>query len=122
METTQKITCQKCKKMYLPDKFYTCRNGSPSKLCKKCMTMHMDAFDKETFLWAFKELDIPYIENEWNVLRDRAYQRDPLKANASSIFGKYCAKMKLKKWQGYTWADTEKLALESGSSRTEEQI
>jgi len=57
-------------------------------------------------------MDVPYLPWEWNVLRDRAYQKDPKAMNGMSVFGKYLSKMKLKQWKGYTWADTERLQKE----------
>jgi hypothetical protein len=51
-------------------------------------------------------MDVPYVPAEWNVLRDRAYNRDPKRMNGMSVFGKYLAKMRLKKWKDYTWADS----------------
>ena len=93
--------------------FYTYRNGEKTELCKKCLTMHIDNFDPSTFLWLCEKLDVPYIEAEWNVLRDRAYAKDPLKMNGMSVFGKYLSKMKLKQWKDYGWADTERLQEEN---------
>ena len=42
--------------------------------------MHIDMFDPSTFVWILEKLDMPYIENEWNVLRDREYAANPYKA------------------------------------------
>ena len=61
------------------------------------------------FLWLLEKMDVPYIPNEWNVLREKAYAKDPYKMNGMSVFGKYLSKMKLKQWKQYTWADTEAL-------------
>ena len=106
------LTCQKCNKSMDEEQFYTYKNGSKTELCKKCLTMHIDNFDPETFLWILQKMDVPYIEEEWNVLRDRAYAKDPKKLNGMSVFGKYISKMKLKQWKKYTWADTEKFEAE----------
>jgi hypothetical protein len=57
-------------------------------------------------------MDVPYVPEEWNVLRDKAMAKvndDPRKLNGMSVFGKYLSKMKLKQWKEYGWADTEKL-------------
>ena len=112
-----KKVCQKCHKEMEEGNFYTYRNGEKTELCKKCLTMHIDNFDPSTFLWLCEKLDVPYIEAEWNVLRDRAYAKDPTKMNGMSVFGKYIAKMKLKQWKQYTWADTERLAEEAKKLR-----
>jgi hypothetical protein len=75
--------------------------------------MHINNFEPDTFLWLLEKFDVPFIEAEWNVLRDRAYQKDPYKMNGMSVFGKYLSKMKLKQWKIYSWADTERLRLEA---------
>ena len=54
-------------------------------------------------------MDVPYIPTEWNVLRDRAFAKDPYKMNGMSVIGKYLAKMKLKQWNEYGYADTQKI-------------
>ena len=101
--------CCKCRKTMDEKNFYTYRDGSKCELCKACLTMHVNNFDPSTFLWLLEKFDVPYIESEWNILRDRAYAKDPYKMTGMSVFGKYLAKMKLKQWNRYTWADTEKL-------------
>ena len=93
--------------------FYTYKNGEKCELCKSCLTMHINNFEPDTFLWLLEKFDVPYIESEWNVLRDRAYAKDPYKMNGMSVFGKYLSKMKLKQWKMYTWEDTEKLKAEA---------
>ena len=103
-------TCMKCGKTMKEDNFYTYKDGTKTELCKSCLTMHIDNFNPDTFLWALEKLDVPYIEQEWNTLRDKAYQKNPLGMNGMSVFGKYLSKMKLKQWRDYGWADSEKLA------------
>ena len=103
--------CEKCGKMMNENQFYTYKDGRKTELCKKCLTMHIDNFNPETFLWLLEKMDVPYIPAEWNTLRDRAYAKDPNKMNGMSVFGKYLSKMKLKQWKQYGWADTEKLQL-----------
>ena len=106
-------TCSKCGKTMNDDNFYTYKTGGKTELCKKCLTMHVDNFNPDTFLWILEKMDVPYIPEEWNVLRNRAYEKDPLKMNGMSVIGKYISKMKLKQWRDYTWADTERLKEES---------
>ena len=91
------------------NQFYTYKDGRKTELCKKCLTMHVDNFNPDTFLWLLEKMDVPYVPNEWNVLRDRAYEKDPNKMNGMSVFGKYLSKMKLKQWKDYGWEDSEKL-------------
>jgi len=76
------------------------------------MTMHIDNYDPETYLWLLQKMDVPFIKEEWNTLRDRAYAKNPHTMNGMSVFGKYLSKMKLKQWQDYTWEDSEKLQAE----------
>jgi hypothetical protein len=71
--------------------------------------MHVDNFDESTYLWLLQKMDLPYIPEEWAVLRDRAYAKDPKKMNGMSVFGKYLSKMRLKQWKDYHWEDSEKL-------------
>ena len=101
--------CQKCGKVMDKEaQFYLRKDGTRMDLCKKCLTMHIDNFDPETFLWILKDMDLPYIPEEWNVLRDRAFAKNP-NLNGMSVFGKYLSKMKLKQWKQYGWEDSEKL-------------
>ena len=105
--------CSKCRKTVADTNFYTYKDGSKCELCKACVTMHIDNYNPETFLWLLEKFDVPYIEAEWNTLRDRAYAKDPYKMNGMSVFGKYLSKMKLNQWKHYTWADTERLKVEA---------
>ena len=109
----EQIFCQKCRKTMADTNYYTYKNGTKAELCKSCLTMHINNFEPDTYLWLLEKFDVPYIEAEWNVLRDRAYAKDPYKMNGMSVFGKYLSKMKLKQWKNYTWADTERLKIEA---------
>jgi len=101
--------CQKCGKvMDVEAQFYLRKDGSRMDLCKKCLTMHIDNFNPETFLWILKDMDLPYIPEEWNVLRDRAFAKNP-NLTGMSVFGKYLSKMKLKQFKQYGWEDSERL-------------
>ena len=71
--------------------------------------MHIDNYDPETFLWLLEKMDVPYIEEEWNVIREKAYAKDPSKMNGMSVFGKYLSRMNLKQFKDFRWADTETL-------------
>lgn len=116
-------TCEKCHKTMDEKQFYTYKDGNKTELCKKCLTMHIDNFNSDTFLWLLKKMDVPYVPSEWNVLRDRAYAKDPNKMNGMSVFGKYLSKMKLKQWKDYGWEDSERLQakeLENNKDKLEE--
>lgn len=115
------LFCSKCKKLMKEDNFYSYKDGTKVELCKPCFTMHIDNFDPETFLWALEKLDVPYVPAEWNVLRDRAYSKDPTKVNGMSVLGKYLSKMKLRQWKDYGWADSEKLQAASAEKEAEKK-
>ena len=102
MAVSEKCTCIKCKRTLADTKFYTYKDGAKCELCKDCLTMHIDNWDPETFLWILEKFDLPYIESEWNILRDRAYAKDPHKMTGLSVIGKYISKMKLKQFKNYT--------------------
>lgn len=129
MAVSEKCTCIKCKRTLADTKFYTYKDGAKCELCKDCLTMHIDNWDPETFLWILEKFDLPYIESEWNILRDRAYAKDPYKMTGLSVIGKYISKMKLKQFKNYTWADSDRLNQEAnvrlqmmgGSAGTEEE-
>lgn len=108
-----KYFCDKCGKEMEEINFYTYKDGRKTELCKKCLTMHIDNYNPETFLWLLEKMDVPYIEPEWNVIREKAYAKDPYSMNGTSVFGKYLSKMKLKQWKDFSWKDTERLQEET---------
>ena len=101
--------CQKCKREMEDTNFYTFKDGKKWEQCKNCLTMHIDNFNPDTFLWILEKQDVPYIPEEWNILRDKAYAKSPQKMNGMSVIGKYFSKMRLKQWKKYTWSDSEEL-------------
>jgi hypothetical protein len=94
--------------------FYTSKNvekyppDGKMDICKKCLTMHVDNWDPETYKWILQEIDVPYIKEEWDALLEK-YGKDPKKVTGLTIIGRYLSKMKLKQWSQYSWADTESL-------------
>ena len=88
--------------------------------CKKCLTMHVDNWNPETYLWILQEVDVPYIPDEWNGLMQK-YAKDKKKLTGSTILGRYLAKMKLKQWKDYRYADTEFLQ-EVANSKIEQAM
>lgn len=107
-----KKICINCQRNMQDTNFYTYRNGEKTQMCKACMTMHVDNFDPDTFLWLLEKMDVPYLPWQWNTIRDKAYAKNPQKMNGMSVFGKYLSKMKLKQWKDARWADTEALQAE----------
>ena len=110
--------CEKCGRTMNEDQFYTSRNlekypnGGKMRQCKKCMTLHVDNWDPETFKPILQDVDVPYIKDEWDGLLQK-YGQDPSKLTGMTILGRYLAKMKLKQYNMYYWKDTEKLAEEA---------
>lgn len=104
-----KCVCERCGKRLTSINFYTYKDGSKCEICKPCLTAHIDNFDPQTFEWILQKMDVPYIETQWNTLRDRAFAKNPYKMNGMSVVGKYLAKMKLKQWNKYGYADTESI-------------
>ena len=86
--------------------FYTYKDGRKTELCKKCLTMHIDNFNPDTFLWILQDCDVPYILEEWNKLM-ASYARDSSKLTGMTILGRYLSKMKLKQFREYRWKDNE---------------
>lgn len=109
--------CEKCTKTMDEGQFYTYKDGRKTELCKKCLTLHIDNFDETTYVWLLEKMDVPYVPEEWNTLRDKAFAKDPKKMNGMSVFGKYLSKMKLKQWKDYSWADTERLQAQNAEKR-----
>lgn len=109
----QMIYCPHCKKTMSEDNFYKFKSGQRDELCKACRTLHINNWEPDTFKPLLQLYDVPYIEAEWNVLRDRAYAKDPKKMTPMSVFGKYLSKMRLKNFSKYSWADTERFEAEA---------
>lgn len=103
-----RITCEKCKKTMDSNQFYSYRNGEKAEICKKCLTMHVDNFNPETYVWILEKMDVPYVPSAWNTIRDNAFAKNP-NLNGMSVVGKYLSKMKLKQWKEYGWADSQAL-------------
>lgn len=123
-----KIFCPKCQKTMAAINFYQYPSGQKCEICKSCLTMHINTYDEETYLWIIEKFDVPYIPSEWKKTREKEFEKAFNKAAAGKskdpqnaaynmtkgngvVFGKYLAKMKLTQWKKYHWADTEKLQL-----------
>lgn len=87
--------CPKCGQDLRIDKnFFKRRDGSYVDLCKKCLTMHVDNFDPETFLWILEDMDFPYIEHQWNKHRERKLAKWG-KLTGLSVLGSYCSSLRI---------------------------
>ena len=110
-KTDEKRFCEKCAKTLNVTEFYQSNNLEkyPDRYlnqCKKCLTMHVDNWNPDTYLWILQECDVPYIPEEWNKLM-ASYARDNKKISGVTIIGRYLSKMKLKQWKEFRWKDTE---------------
>ena len=103
--------CEKCLHTLKADQFYGSNNltkypEGKLKQCKKCLTLHVDNFNPDSYLWILQECDVPYLPDEWNKLL-ATYGKDRSKLSGTTIIGRYLSKMKLKQWRDYRWKDTE---------------
>lgn len=103
--------CEKCNRTMKEDQFYMSHNLTKypfGKLnqCKKCLTMHVNNFDPDTYMWILQECDVPYIPDEWNKLL-ATYGKDRSKLTGVTILGRYLAKMRLKQFKDFRWKDNE---------------
>ena len=104
--------CEKCGKTMAADQFYASNdlikypNDGKLTQCKKCLTMHVDNWNPDTYLWILQEVDVPYIPEEWNKLM-ASYAKDPSKVTGVTILGRYLSKMKLKQYREYRWKDND---------------
>lgn len=117
--------CSKCNRTMNVDNFYQSKNEEkyPDKylnICKKCITMHVNNWDPETYLWILQECDVPYIPDEWNSLLAK-YGKDKTKLTGATILGRYLSKMKLKQYKEYRWKDTDFLR-ELNNSKIEQAM
>lgn len=114
--------CKVCGRTMDTDQFYTSNRldkyPDDGKLpeCKKCLTRHVDNWDPRTYLWILEEIDVPYIEEEWNTLLER-YGKDRTKITGMTILGRYLSKMKLNQYKDKKWEDTERLKAEADARK-----
>lgn len=117
--------CEKCNHTMRADQFYGSHNlekypNGKLNQCKKCLTMHVDNWNPDTYLWILQECDVPYIPDEWNKLLG-TYGKDPTKMTGMTIIGRYLAKMQLKQYRDYRWKDNDFLQ-QLADSKTEQAM
>ena len=121
--------CNKCQRTMSDVNFYQYKNGEKCDLCKSCLTMHINNYQEDTFLWLLEKFDVPYSKIEQKAAREKEFEKnynkilssgkvDKAKARESAynttkgssvVFGRYLSKMKLKQQKDEGWADTEKI-------------
>ena len=110
MAEKQQYYCKKCNRTMSDDQFYGSNNLEKypeGKLdtCKKCITMHVDNWNPDTYIWILQECNVPYVPDEWMKLLE-TYGRDKSKVTGMTILGRYLSKMKLKQYKDYRFKDT----------------
>ena len=108
-----KLFCEKCRKTMDETQFYSSYrtdkypNGKFTK-CKKCLTMHINSWDPDTFLPILEDADIPYIEHIWKDILNKAVASGK-KMTGLTVIGKYFSQMRLNQHKKERWADSERL-------------
>ena len=121
----EQIYCTKCGRTKASDDFYISNNTEKYpdghiNQCKKCLTMHVDNWNPDTYLWILQDIDVPYIPDEWNKLL-ATYGKDKSKVTGLTIVGRYLSKMKLKQYKEFRWKDTDFLQ-EMANKKIEEAM
>lgn len=103
--------CEKCGRLLNNSEFYQSNNKEKYpegflNQCKKCITMHVDNWNPESFLWILQEADVPWVPEEWNKLMYK-YAQNAEKVSGMTIMGRYLSKMRLKQHKDFRWKDTE---------------
>lgn len=103
--------CEKCNRTMDEKQFYSSNNLDKypeAKLhqCKKCISLHVDNFNPDTYLWILQECDVPYVPEEWNSLLMK-WGKDKSKLTGMTILGRYLSKMKLKQFKDFRWKDND---------------
>ena len=111
MPEKKKRYCTKCRSTKNEDNFYKSNNLEKYpegflNQCKDCITMHVDNWEPETFMWILQECDVPYVPDQWNQLLAR-YGKDPSTVKGTTIIGRYLSAMKLNQFKKFRWADTK---------------
>lgn len=117
--------CEKCKKTMNIKEFYGSNNlekypDGKLNICKKCLTMHVDNWNPDTFLPILQECDVPYIPKIWNN-KLATYSKDRSKVTGMTIIGRYLSTMKIKPNDKWRWKDTQYLQ-EIADHETEEAM
>lgn len=103
----EKKICKRCKKELPLIDYYKCHNDEYYDTCKTCMKWYIDDNNEDTYLSFLKDMNYPYIKEEWNYLNERNNEKGRYRFD--TIFGKYISKMRLKGFKSWTWEDSEEL-------------
>lgn len=97
------IFCDKCQRLEPETNFWKKRNGNYHTICKSYYRDTVDPYDTSTFLPLLKELDIPYIPDEWNHVIQWSN-----KEKSKNTIGRYIAKMNLAAFRDMTFQDSDR--------------
>ena len=112
-----KRKCTKCQRVMEDLKFYSKKNGQKFDMCKECLTMHVDNYNEDTYLWIIQEADLPWVPSEWNAIREKEYAKKGRKMNGMSVIGKYFSKMRLNQFKKYNWATSAEAQQEANANK-----
>lgn len=109
----ESLYCKKCGRVKKTKDFYKSNNLEKYPtgyldLCKECLTIKVDNYDPDTYLWILQECDVPYIPKAWSACLDR-YAGDKSKITSTNIIGGYLSKMKMVQYKKWRWKDTQYL-------------
>lgn len=107
----QQIFCEKCRRTMDSLQFYSSNNlekypNGKFRVCKKCLTMHVDNWDPDTFLPILEDADVPYLEHIWKDILNRSASSGK-KLTGMTVLGKYFSQMHLSQHKKLRWKDTE---------------
>lgn len=108
--------CTKCGKTLADTEFYKSHNiekyppDGKLNICKKCLTMHVNNWEPDTYKWILEEIDVPYVKEWWDDILNKFLEKNsPDKLTGMSILGKYLSKLRIKQYSVYRWKHSEVL-------------
>lgn len=105
-----RTVCPKCgRNLTIQHNFWKSPRGEKAlyPICKDCLTRDVDIKKPSTFLWIFKELDVPFIQRIWIDICKKKYKKDPVKFSPQIAIGVYLRTMSMSQYQEYHYDDTE---------------
>lgn len=76
--------------------------------------MHVDNWNPDTFKPILEDLDLPYIESEWNALLAKCANNPE---RLAGVLGKYIGKMRLNQWADKRYSDSDALNTQTNKDR-----
>ena len=88
-----------------PSYLYKKRNGNIYPYFKENIKKQINPFDSNTFINILKEMDYPFIQEEWDMLIKQCLKKKGL---LNTILGKYISLMQTKSFKNFTFKDSNK--------------